>query len=104
MADKSIDFCVPFYTEDILTIAPGSVLIAHPAMIWTIVFSVELSGTYVVNFSDDATGYNHAHKIGKEVIVGPNSDWNGFGKGLPVTRGLSAICNLVGLDVWGLAE
>jgi hypothetical protein len=104
MADKSIDITPTFYTEDVKITGTGSVLIANPAVVWTLVAALETSGVATISFSDDANGYNSAHRIGKIVINGPTTDWNGFGKGWNLTRGLSCISNLASVDIWGVAE
>ena len=104
MADKSIDITPTFYKEDVSTVMPGTILLGNPSVLWTIVAALETSGVAVISFSDDATGYNVAHRVGKIVINGPTTDWNGFGKGLNLTRGLSCISSLASVDIWGVAE
>jgi hypothetical protein len=104
LSDKSIDLTPTFYVEDILTSNKGSVIIGHPTIVWTLIFALETTGTAIISFSDDADGYNPLHRIGKEIVVGPQTDWNGFGKGLTCKRGFSMISNLVSVDVWGVAE
>lgn len=104
MADKSIDLCPTFYQEDVAVVAPGTVLVARPCMLWTIICVLETTGTVVLNISDDSGGYTAAHRVGKIVFSGPNTEWDGFGKGFNFTRGISVQCNIPSVDVWGVFE
>lgn len=104
MSDKSIDLTPNFYSEDVATTAPGTVLLGHPAIVWSLSAMLEGTGTAVVSFSDDATGYNPAHRIDKTCFAGPDRENMGYGKGLTCTRGLSCISNLAGVDISGIYE
>jgi len=103
MADHSIDICPTFYQEDV-ALDGSTVLIGSPAVVWTLVAVLDISGTAIISFSDDSTGYNPAHRLGKIVINGPDTDWNGFGKGWNLTRGLSCVSNFGSVDIWGVYE
>jgi hypothetical protein len=104
MTDKSIDQCLNFYSEDIPTTAAGVSLIGRPGTVWTIVIVGDTSDLTVINFSDDSTTYSNAHRIGKVTIQGPDTKWEGFGKGLFLTRGLCAVANNGSVDIWGVYE
>lgn len=99
MSDKSLDICNKAHSEDISTGVAGTAIITQPAVVWTLILSYEGSGTVVVNFSDDSATYSNTHRCLKMVITGPATEWNGYGKGLPLTRGLCATANGGDVDI-----
>lgn len=104
MSDRSNDICPTFYQEDVAVSGTGTVLLGHPSTVWSVNAVLETTGTVVLSFSDDATGYNPAHRIGKIVFSGPDTEAANISKGWSVTRGLSCISSIGSVDVYGVYE
>lgn len=89
------------YQEDIAVVAPGTVLVSRPCQVWQIQIVADIGQTGIVEFSDDATGYNNAHRKAKAYLSsGGYMQTINFPHGLNCTRGLSTIANTTSMDVF----
>lgn len=88
------------YSEDVSTLAAGTILISRPCQVWWISCSVEAASAAILSFSDDSTGYVAADRKIKIAFTGPDTEYISFPHGLNCKKGLSVTSNLAGVDVF----
>lgn len=99
MAEDSVINGQNAYEEDIAVVAPGTVIVDHPCVVWDMTVCIEEAVVAVVNFSNNSDGYDSADRVGKVVLNGPTTIHCVFPKGRYCTEGLSAIANNGSADV-----